>query len=108
MSRKMGTYKDAHHRSILKAISWRVFATTSTMLIVLAFTRKVVLSIGVGVVEVVVKLILYYLHERTWGFIGVGRKEHPLSSLPVEKPLDEKDMQEIKNKLVELGCISKN
>ncbi len=104
----MATYKEAHYRSILKALSWRVLATITTMLIVFAFTRKVALSAGVGAVEVVVKLILYYLHERTWGFLGIGRKKHPLSSLLVDRPLEEKDMEEIKKKLKELGYISED
>ncbi len=101
-------YKDAHHRSILKALSWRVIATLATMSIVFAFTRKVALSAGVGAVEVVVKLILYYLHERIWGFLGIGRKKHPLSSLPVNRPLEEKGMEEIKKKLKELGYNSED
>jgi hypothetical protein len=54
---------------------------------------------------VVAKLILYYLHERVWGSLGFGRREHPLSSLPVEKALDEKDMRIIKDKLKDSGYI---
>ena len=104
----MKTYKDAHHRSILKALSWRVFATTSTMLIVFAFTGKIALSVGVGVVEVVVKLILYYVHERMWGASGLGRKEHPLSSLPVNQALNEEDMRAVKDKLKDLGYIDED
>ena len=103
----METSKEAHYRSILKALSWRVFGTASTILIVFAFTGRLALSFGVGVVEVVTKLLLYYFHERVWGLMGIGRKEHPLSSLPVEKPLEEQDMQEVKKKLEELGYISK-
>ncbi|MHC4621618.1 MAG: DUF2061 domain-containing protein [Planctomycetota bacterium] len=102
----MTTYKEAHHRSVLKALSWRVLATMSTILIVYAFTRKIVLSAGVGAVEVVVKLILYYFHERIWGTLRIGRKEHPLSCLSVKKALEEKDMQTIKNKLKELGYLN--
>jgi len=104
----MTTYKDAHHRSILKALSWRVVATFATMSIVFAFTQKVVLSVGVGAVEVVIKLILYYFHERIWGILGIGRKEHPLSSLPVKKALEEEDMEVIKKKLKELGYIDED
>jgi adenylylsulfate kinase len=104
----MTTYKDAHHRSILKALSWRVVATFATMSIVFAFTRKAVLSVGVGAVEVVIKLILYYFHERIWGILGIGRKEHPLSSLPVKKALEEEDMEVIKKKLKELGYIDED
>ncbi len=101
-------YKDAHHRSILKALSWRVIATLATMSIVFAFTREVVLSVGVGAVEVVIKLILYYFHERIWGILGIGRKEHPLSSLPVKRALEEEDMEVIKKKLKELGYIDED
>ncbi len=104
----MNTYKDAHHRSILKALSWRVFATCTTMLIVFAFTGKAALSMGIGAVEVVSKLILYYLHERIWGVLSVGRKEHPLASLSLDRPLEEKDMMEVKKKLKELGYISED
>jgi len=101
----MSNFKEAHYRSIIKAITWRFLATTATILIVFAFTRKLALSFGVGAVEVVTKLILYYFHERIWGFVGVGRKNHPLAPLPVERPLDEQDMQTIKDKLKELGYI---
>lgn len=104
----MSGFKEAHYRSIIKAITWRFLATTATILIVFAFTGKIVLSFGVGAVEVITKLILYYFHERIWGFIGVGRKKHPLSSLPIERSLDEEDMQAIKDKLKELGHINKD
>ena len=102
----MNMRKDAHHRSVLKAISWRVFASTTTMLIVLGFTGKVALSVGIGIVEVFVKLVIYYLHERMWDLIAVGKKNHPLASLPVERPLTEEDMREVKEKLKVLGYIS--
>jgi uncharacterized membrane protein len=104
----MANIKDAHYRSILKALSWRFLATATTILIVFAFTRKLILSAGVGAVEAVTKLILYYFHERIWVFVGIGTKKHPLSSLPVEWPLERKDMQEIKNKLKDLGYVSED
>jgi adenylylsulfate kinase len=102
----MGIYKDAHYRSIIKSLSWRVFATLSTILIVFAFTRKLVLSLGVGAVEIVVKLILYYFHERIWGVIPFGRKKHPLSDLSVSGPVKKEDIAIIKEKLRQLGYIS--
>ena len=104
----MVTYKDAHYRSILKAISFRAVATLATMAIVFAFTRKVFLSAGIGAVQAVINLILYYLHERIWGALGIGRKEHPLSSLSVDRPLEEEDMIEVKKKLTELGYINED
>jgi len=100
--------KDAHTRSIMKAISYRLLAAIVTTTIVFVFTRKIVLSLGVGAVEAIAKILCYYIHERLWSFIKFGRKKHPLSSLPVNKPLNERDMEEIKKKLKELGYISED
>jgi adenylylsulfate kinase len=86
----MNTYKDTHFRSVIKALSWRIFATLTTVLIVFAFTRKLILSLEVGAVEVVVKLILYYFHERLWVFIPFGKKKYPLSSLPIKGSIKKK------------------
>ena len=102
----MGNYKDAHFRSIIKSLSWRVFATIATILIVFAFTRKPILSLGVGAAEIVVKLILYYFHERLWAIIRFGRKEHPLTDLPVSRPVKKEDLEVIKDKLRQLGYIN--
>ena len=102
------TYKDAHIRSIIKAISYRTCAAIATTTIVFIFTRKVVLSIGVGLVEAVVKVIFYYLHERVWSFINIGKKEHPLSSLPIQRPLNQEDLEAIKTKLKDLGYIDES
>lgn len=107
---------DAPCRSILKAISWRVIATATTVTIVFFLTRLLGLELHVslklsgvaGVADIILKLILYYLHERVWGLSSLGRREHPLSSLPVQRPLEEKDLNEIRNKLRELGCISED
>lgn len=72
MSRIDG-YNDTHTHSVLKAISWRILATTATILIVFAFTGRLVLSASVGAVEIVVKLVLYYFHERIWLSIACGK-----------------------------------
>ncbi len=74
IERKTQTRKEARYRSIIKALSWRVFATLATILIVFAFTRKPILSLGIGLVEVILKLILYYFHERVWLRIPLGKK----------------------------------
>jgi adenylylsulfate kinase len=102
----MSEYKEAHYRSIIKALSWRAFATLATILIVFAFTRKLVLSLSVGAVEVVVKLFLYYIHERIWSLVPLGKRKHPLSSLQINKELKKEDLELIKQKLEELGYIN--
>ncbi len=96
---------DSHTRTIIKALSWRVIATLSTMTIVFLFTREIILSLGVGLVEVIAKITFYYIHERTWHKISWGKNKHPLSGLPVKRELEPKDMTIIETKLKELGYL---
>ena len=62
-------------RSLLKAISWRVFATSVTILIVFIFFGKLDLAIAAGVLESLSKIVIYFIHERIWNKINFGRKE---------------------------------
>jgi adenylylsulfate kinase len=62
-------------RSLAKAISWRIVATLTTILLVFMFTGNWVISTGVGATEVVVKILVYYAHERVWNLSHFGRKE---------------------------------
>jgi len=97
--------KDFHRRSFAKTISWRFFATVTTIAVVYAFTGHAALSLGVGAVEVVAKMGLYYTHERLWARIGWGRLNHPLQDLPVNRPLTPQDTAEIRDRLQELGYL---
>jgi uncharacterized membrane protein len=63
---KIGLEK--HSLSVMKAFSWRVLATLTTMIISYAVTRKLEYAITIGSIEVFVKLFLYYFHERMWVF----------------------------------------
>jgi len=85
-----------------------VCAAIATTTILFVFTRKFALSDGVGLVEAVVKVIFYYIHERVWSCINIDKKTHPLSLLPVDMPLDAGDMEQIKEKLRDLGYINNN
>jgi adenylylsulfate kinase len=96
--------KDSKGRSILKTVSWRVLATLTTMTLVYLFTGRVLLSVGVGLVEALTKLALYYLHERIWERIGWGK--HPMRAIPIAKTdLTDEDMRIITEKLQELGYL---
>ena len=65
--------KEKHWRSITKAISWRITGTVDTILISWLITHKLHVAISIGFVEVFTKLFLYYLHERIWEKIKIGR-----------------------------------
>ena len=64
-------------RSILKAISWRTWATITTAIIVFIFTGEFALAITIGFLEVFAKIGLYFIHERLWQTISFGKKEIP-------------------------------
>ena len=66
-------------RSLVKSISWRVVATLVTTGIVWMFTRQLTLAVGVGGVEALVKMLLFYVHERAWDRIPIGRRPRPPS-----------------------------
>lgn len=68
-------WTETHKRSVSKAITWRIFATFVTMLVVYIFTREVVLSAGIGLVDTTIKIFTYYAHERLWDKVNVGRKK---------------------------------
>jgi uncharacterized membrane protein len=60
-------------RHIAKTISYRVVGTITTMIIAYAVTGQVNIAVGFGVVEVCLKMLLYFLHERIWyKFIKYG------------------------------------
>jgi uncharacterized membrane protein len=68
---------DSHVRSIAKAISYRTLGSLSTALIVFFFSGDVKISAGVGALDVIAKLGLYFLHERVWNYISFGRSQQP-------------------------------
>jgi len=60
-------------RSILKAITFRIIATITTILLVLLFTGNWALANTVGALDLVSKLGLYYVHERLWLRVPWGK-----------------------------------
>ena len=63
---------ESRSRSVVKSLSWRILATATTMVIVLAFTGEIELAVAIGGIEVVAKLLIFYLHERTWQRVEWG------------------------------------
>jgi uncharacterized membrane protein len=60
-------------RSLAKAISWRVTGSIDTMMLSWFFTGNLTIAAAIGLTEVVTKMVLYYLHERIWNRISLGR-----------------------------------
>ena len=62
-------------RSIIKTISWRFWATLTTVALVFLFIGKPEVAISIGVIEVFLKMLIYFFHERLWDKIKFGKSE---------------------------------
>lgn len=60
-------------RHILKAITYRIIGTLTTITISYAFTGNVAISSLIGVTELIVKPTNYFIHERIWYKIKFGK-----------------------------------
>ena len=69
--------KDKAYRSVIKSLSWRVLGTLDTMVISYFITGSLVMAASIGSIEVVTKMVLYYLHERAWNRIELGIIQEP-------------------------------
>ena len=68
---------DSNTRSIAKAVSYRLLGSICTAAIVFIFSGSISTSIGVGALDVILKIALYYVHERLWNHISFGRPRPP-------------------------------
>ncbi len=64
--------EESHIRSIVKGITWRIFASTAILLITYFTTGEMDTAITIASIEFFIKLIMYYLHERAWLMIPRG------------------------------------
>lgn len=67
-------YFETKKRSLIKGISWRFVATTTTIIIVYVFFGRLDLAIAAGLLESTAKIFLYFFHERFWQKIKFGKK----------------------------------
>lgn len=61
--------KESRLRSLLKTISWRIIATTTTVTIAFFIFGDISNALKVGGIEFFAKMIIYYFHERAWLYI---------------------------------------
>ncbi len=60
------TMPESRKRHLLKTVSWRMIGTLDTMLLAWLISGNALTGVKIGLVEVVTKMALYYLHERAW------------------------------------------
>ncbi|MBO9499726.1 MAG: DUF2061 domain-containing protein [Novosphingobium sp.] len=69
--------REAHSRSIVKAVSWRALGSIDTFVLSWLFTGNAKAAGAIAGTEVVTKITLFYLHERAWALIPWGFKQDP-------------------------------
>ena len=56
----------SYKRHLIKTITWRILGTLDTIIISWVITGSAAIGAAIGGVEVITKMILYFLHERAW------------------------------------------
>lgn len=64
--------KESNARTIAKSLTWRLFGTLDTFLFSWLFTNQIGHASSIASVDTVIKLVLYYLHERLWQRVPLG------------------------------------
>ena len=72
METEVPAYRESHLRSLLKAFSWRVVATTTTAIIAYIVTGEIEAAVMIGSIEFFAKFFIYYGHERVWQLVPRG------------------------------------
>ena len=65
---------ETHFRSILKAVSWRIGGTVVTVAVAWMLLGKLDLAAKIGVVDTAIKIGAFYVHERLWAKIKLGKR----------------------------------
>jgi uncharacterized membrane protein len=68
---------ETHIRSILKAISWRAGGTIITCVVAWWVTGNFDLAARIGILDTVIKVGVFYAHERLWNRLNFGKQKPP-------------------------------
>lgn len=64
----------SHARSLAKSVSWRFFGNVISFIIIYSLTHNGKLALAASGIELIVKIVLYYYHERAWNKVKWGRE----------------------------------
>jgi uncharacterized membrane protein len=69
--------REAHRRSVVKAVSWRALGSVDTFVLGWFFTGHAGVAGAIASTEVLTKTALYYFHERAWAGVKWGVTDIP-------------------------------
>jgi len=64
--------RNKNSRHLFKTFTWRCVGTTDTIIIGWMFTGNPLIGLKIGSIEIFSKLLLYYLHEKSWYQLNFG------------------------------------
>jgi len=70
-SKSLVSYK----RHVMKTITWRLLGTIDTIVISWLIVGDPFIGLTIGLVEIITKMVLYFLHERLWYKSSFGVKK---------------------------------
>lgn len=74
---KVNVTRDRPIKSVVKTITWRIIASATTFLLAFLFfhgdPNVAEKATGIAVAEMIVKMLLYFFHERAWERLRWGR-----------------------------------
>ncbi len=68
-------YKESGYRTFIKTITYRLLGTLGLIIIAYIFTGKAMASLAIGGIDFFGKLFLYFIHERLWDKINIGKQK---------------------------------
>ena len=68
---------ETHARTIMKAFSWRFIATFITFGVAWVITKELKFAAEIGIADTLIKLGVYYFHERAWIRVKFGKLKRP-------------------------------
>jgi uncharacterized membrane protein len=65
---------ESNSRAIVKALTYRLWQSINTFLISLVVTGKIEMATTIVSIEIFIKIVVYFYHERIWNKVGWGKK----------------------------------
>jgi uncharacterized membrane protein len=66
---------ESNLRSIVKALTYRFWQSLNTFAISIIVTGKIEMAAAIVSIEVLIKIVVYFWHERIWSKIRWGTKD---------------------------------
>lgn len=64
------------HRSLIKAITYRILSISVDAVVAYFFTRNAIATLGIVTLVNGYSTLLYYFHERAWAHVKLGTQRY--------------------------------